>query len=131
MHHIDGNSANNVFKNLIALCNNDHSRVEKGEIDQKAVRMYKQNLALIAGRYSDMERRLLDYFVEHPTAHDVIIDRSMDFEFMYLMEDGLLENRGQQVLINLGGFTQGPVHYALTEAGVSFATRLRDGHELQ
>ncbi len=80
-----------TFENLITLCANCHSRYDRGEIDRKAMRMYKHNLGLISGRYGETERRLLDLFVRNPTRTSETFPHSMDFEFMYLLEDGVLE----------------------------------------
>ena len=47
-----------TFHNLIALCPNCHTRYDKGEIDRKAMKMYKENLALLNNRYGEFERRV-------------------------------------------------------------------------
>jgi hypothetical protein len=127
IHHINQNNKDNQLHNLIALCPNDHTRAHRREIDRKALRMYKRNLVLIAGRYGDMERRLLDYFAEHSEFQQVIIDRRMDFEFLYLIEDGLLVKLQETTMVRIGGFTQGPVVYGLTDAGIDFVERWREG----
>lgn len=48
--------------NLIALCPNCHTRYDRGEIDRKAMKKYKQNLGLVNSLYSSMERRVLEHF---------------------------------------------------------------------
>lgn len=97
IHHIRpwAQVQEHTFDNLIALCPTDHARAGRGEIDRKSLRLYKQNLSLIQGRYGESERRLLDLFVRHdPSGADGHIfqsERNMDFDFMYLVEDGLLK----------------------------------------
>ncbi|MES2924015.1 MAG: HNH endonuclease signature motif containing protein [Verrucomicrobiota bacterium] len=49
-----------AFENLIALCPTCHTRYDKGEIDRKAMLMYKHNLGIMSHRYSETERRLFE-----------------------------------------------------------------------
>ncbi|AGC78026.1 hypothetical protein LX97_03116 [Nonlabens dokdonensis] len=47
-HHIDGNPANTVFKNLISVCPNCHTSIESGEISESLVIKTKNNLSINA-----------------------------------------------------------------------------------
>ena len=122
-----------TFENLIALCPNCHTRYDKGEIDRRSMLMYKRNLGLVTGRYSDAERRLLDMFVQTPSSTVVRFDRSMDFEFMYLLRDGLLMKLAQ----GGGGIFMNDVQiaglaeYVLTDVGSDFVGRLRAGQDAE
>lgn len=54
-----------TFENLIALCPTCHSRFDNTkEIDRKAMLQYKQNLGVLNGRYTDVERQVLQVFAE-------------------------------------------------------------------
>jgi hypothetical protein len=130
VHHIDGDRANHAFENLIVLCRNDHYRAERGEIDKKAIRIYKNNLGLISGRYSDMERRLLKFFVDNPSVDQFDFDRQMEFDLLYLLQDGLLAKAGEEIHMRSGNFVQGFFTYALTTAGKEFVHRLARGQSL-
>ncbi len=44
-----------TFDNLIALCPNCHTRYDKGEIDRKAMREYKQQLAQVSSNLTTLE----------------------------------------------------------------------------
>jgi hypothetical protein len=131
VHHIDGDRTNHAFENLIVLCRNDHYRAERKEIDKKAIRIYKSNLGLISGRYSDMERRLLKFFVDNPTVTQFDFDRQMEFDFLYLLQDGLLAKAGEEIHMRSGNFVQGFFTYALTTAGREFVYRLARGQSLE
>src|SRR4051812_22406734 len=52
------------FSNQIVLCANCHGLKGTGprRLDRKALRQYKANLGVLTGRYSNLERRVLDYF---------------------------------------------------------------------
>lgn len=55
------------FGNLIALCPNCHTRYDKGEIDRKAMFMYKARLGAINEHFRSS-------LLEHPPALDVELD---------------------------------------------------------
>ena len=60
------------FENLIALCPTCHTRYDGGGIDRLSMRGYKANLAVISGRYGEMERRVLGLLAEEPQTADSI-----------------------------------------------------------
>jgi hypothetical protein len=135
IHHIEpwAKVKEHVFENLIALCGTDHKRAERKEIDRQALLVYKRNLGILTGRYGDAERRLLDLFAKAPDAEQAQFDRAMDFEFMYLLQDGLLarvDNPGMAVM-RVGGFSVGPTLYALTPTGVEFVNRWAAGQPVE
>ena len=129
IHHIVpwAKAKEHTFDNLIALCPNDHALAEQGKIDRQALLIYKRNLGLITGRYGDMERRLLRVFAESPDARTITVERSMDFEFLYLLQDGLLVKVHEEVMMRVGNFTQGPVIYGLTDLGADLVRRWSEG----
>ncbi|MFI2286443.1 HNH endonuclease [Streptomyces niveus] len=51
-----------TFDNLIALCPTCHTRFDRGDIDRKAILQYKQNLEVLNGRYTDVERQVLKVY---------------------------------------------------------------------
>src|SRR5260370_25250110 len=80
-----------TFDNLIALCPNCHERYDKKhEIDRKAMLQYKANLSVINQRYGDLEKRVLEYFAEHPNEGYIWLPSSLEILLMYLIKDGLL-----------------------------------------
>ena len=129
IHHIEpwAKVKEHVFENLIALCPTDHTRAEMKQIDRQALLTYKRNLGLLTDRYGTMERRLLDGFARKLGVRQVWVDGSMDFEFMYLLQDGLLVQTDRRVVMRVDGFTVGPAQYMLTDMGVDFVRRLSEG----
>jgi hypothetical protein len=130
LHHIRPWSEvkEHTFDNLIALCPTDHARATQGEIDRKAMRIYKRNLAVVNSRYGEMEHRLIDLFAASD-ASTAQLDRDMDFEFMYMIEDGLLVKRSASSngSVRINGVVQGPWLYSLTEEGEDFVARWANG----
>jgi predicted Fe-S protein YdhL (DUF1289 family) len=119
-------------ENLIALCPTDRSRAQKKQIDRQSMLTYKRNLGLLTSRYGDLERRLLDLFAQHPGERRAQLDRGMDFEFMYLLQDGLLrEIPTEGASIDIGGVRHGPTVYALTDKGVDLVRRWREGRPIE
>ncbi|MFY4728938.1 HNH endonuclease, partial [Nitrospira sp. BLG_2] len=112
------------FDNLIALCPNCHTRYDSKQIDRGSMRIYKANLALVNGRYSDFERRILDVFVQAPHTASLTLPVGYEPLLHYLIRDGLL---AEPVLdsrqgVVLGGSTPiaGFHVYQLTPAGQEF-----------
>ena len=50
--------------NIVLLCVSCHARVTRKEIHKDAIKAYKRNLAIINGRYSQFEIRLLEKYWE-------------------------------------------------------------------
>jgi hypothetical protein len=145
IHHIEewARVREHSFENLILLCANCHARVTAGEIDRRSVTVYKSNLSLLASRYGDLERRIIDRFVNDPGLHEVIVDASQILLLDYLIADGMLAYGGAAD----GAFFFGPgepptdeerapkSHYGpalwvLTEDGQQLVQRVRSAREL-
>lgn len=71
-----------TFDNLIALCPTCHTRFDNGDIDRLAMQRYKANLTIVNGRYGDLERRVLQYFVDNPLKAEVVLFGGLDFLLM-------------------------------------------------
>lgn len=108
-----------AFGNLIALCPTCHRRHHRGEIDSKALRQYKANLVLLNSRYSDLERRVLEYFADRRDQKDIWLPGGLNLLLMYLIEDGFLNDTGENNGAILGGI---PIaeRYELTTKGRAF-----------
>lgn len=121
------------FENLIALCPTCHRRKGNGpdQIDRKALRQYKANLAVLNSRYSGLERRLIEVYATSfragsadPADPPVIpLSTGSWLHLMYLVQDGYLARvkwRGPAIQM-------GPVPaleaYQLTPAGAEFVQR--------
>jgi hypothetical protein len=85
-----------TFDNLIPLCPTCHTRFDRGEIDRKAMRLYKQNLAVLNRRYSDLELRVLEYFAEHSEAEEFLLMSEFEILLGKALADGLLVNTGMR-----------------------------------
>lgn len=89
--------------------------------------IYKHNLGVLSSRYGELEQRLLDMFAHESENHVLKAPRNMDFEFMYLLRDGLLDRVEQKGGVFIGDVRQGPEIYVLTVAGIDFVNRWREG----
>lgn len=80
------------FDNLIALCPTCHARFDRGDIDRMSMRQYKENLAVLNGRYTDVERQLLMHFCSYaPGKGYPMLPRGMRWMVRNLLDDGLVE----------------------------------------
>jgi hypothetical protein len=126
---------NHTFDNLIALCPTCHKRYDDGDIDRKSMRLYKAKLSIINNMYGDLEKRLLEYFVEHPEISEVplIASKENEIQLMYAVRDGLIrwvreENGSGADFAN----TYMLAVYEITPKGKEFIRKwLSDEEELQ
>jgi len=139
------------YENMIVLCAICHKLVGEGprQIDRKALRQVKANLAWISDHYSDLERRVLEFFADQrstlvgpfgeaarrPGATAIALHGTMRILMMYLMKDGIVEiapagteyaqlTAGTVTWVRSESTPFGPVpdveHYRLTAKGVEF-----------
>lgn len=116
---------NNNFENLIALCPTCHTRFDAGQIDRQSMRQYKANLSVVSSRYSDLERRLIEYFVDNPHCDTIFLPGGLQLLLAYLVKDGLLEIKAKLVPGIGGGSIFTNDEYHLTIAGQEFVGHLR------
>jgi hypothetical protein len=116
------------FDNLIPLCPNHHTQYDKGQIPRTAILGYKANLAVLNGRYSDLERRVLQAMADGNAVpgQGVVLPGAMDILMMHLLQDGIVEQIAGGLAFSSGG--PGPpipahVNYVVTEKGKVFLDR--------
>jgi hypothetical protein len=116
-----------TFDNMIALCPNHHTRYDKGEIPRRAILQYKANLAVLNGRYSDLERRVLQAMADQNArpGEGLVLPGGMDILMMNLLADGIVvhgpPSRVQFVMAGVN--TPSQVVYVLTSQGRQFIDR--------
>lgn len=88
-----------TFENMIVLCANCHGRKKKTSdprhINRASLRLIKDNLMMLNGRYSDLERRIIEKFQEdlatNPIdAPSIVIPERLQILARYLIKDGLV-----------------------------------------
>jgi HNH endonuclease len=147
IHHIDdwARVREHTFENLVLLCAVCHARITAGEIDRQSAVAYKANLSLLASRYGDLERRVLDRFVNRPDDSEVIVDAGHAILLDYLLGDGLLVYLGPANGALYAGVSDppppddklavtdhyGPAKWGLTEPGRRFVEQLRHARQVQ
>jgi hypothetical protein len=118
------------FDNLIALCPTCHARYDAGQIDRKSMKQYKANLAVLNSRYSDMERRVLEYFGEFPQYNTIFLPGGLSLLLSYLVKDGMLQIIPKLVPGIGGGAIFTNDEYRLTDAGREFVNHLMSNEPL-
>lgn len=111
-----------TFDNLIVLCPTCHTRYDHGEIDRKAMRLYKHNLGVLNSRYGDFEQRVLRVFADEPQHNQLWLPGGLDIMLMYLLKDGLLVNTGQHGGAIIAGVPS-RLLYQLTDKGRDFINK--------
>lgn len=123
-----------AFENLIALCPTCHTRYDKGDIDRLSMLHYKANLTIVNGRYGDLERRVLQYFVDDPSRNQIVLFGGLEFLLTYLIKDGLIYDTGLGAGVGMGGdfgVVESEKVYALTDVGKAFLTKWMAAEELE
>jgi hypothetical protein len=113
------------YENLIALCPNCHRRADRGEIDRKALRLYKLNLRTAHDKFSQLEiDMLLALFnagqgAQYPWMPylGIFFNRTLDAGYLTI-------SRAQGGVIRQMGVDVTPTYLSLTDAGRSFVQSL-------
>ena len=124
------NVREHTFDNLIALCPTCHTRYDRGEIDRRSMQQYKANLSVLNGRYGDLEQRILRLFAQETTANQIWLPGGLDILLMYLMQDGLLSDTGQNGGVTIAGVPSREL-YQLTPAGREFIQKWLTAQEIE
>jgi hypothetical protein len=119
-----------TFDNLIVLCPTCHTRYDRGEIDRKAMLNYKHNLCVINSRYGDFEQRVLRVFAEKQQGDQIALPGGLDIMLMYLLQDGLLADTGQNSGIFMNNMPSQKI-YELTEQGRKFINKWLNSDEIE
>ena len=110
---------------LIALCPHVPHPVRQRRDRSSIAARTSATSGLLTSRYSETERRLLDLYASGDLANRTFLaDRPMDFDFMYLLEDGFLLKPVQTAAFSITfddgrSIPQGPTQYILTDKGLS------------
>ncbi len=83
------------YHNLIALCPNCHGRADRGEIDRKALRIYKASLRFSHDRFSQFEMDALtevcklpeNQGLPYPRGMELLVKRLLDARLAALLEN--------------------------------------------
>ena len=128
------------------LCPNHHALKQEGsrprELNARALHVIKQNQLELAGRYGDVERRVLEYFVRNTSETTIFLPGDFDVLLMHLRDAKLLEkdsDADRSVVEQIAGEGTEPTlensltvrqAYGLTSEGKSAMTALREARGL-
>jgi hypothetical protein len=110
------------FANLIALCESCHDRVKSGYLTRRSLEQFKASLAIINARYGDVERRVLQTFVQGDPSGGVLLPTGMEALMSFLVSDGMVEIRVPEGESNAQRFPSFR-EYRLTDRGRKLVTR--------
>lgn len=112
------------FHNLIYICAVCHARATSGEIDVTAMKQYKENLALVSGRYSHLERRIIENWAYYGlTSPTMQLSPMSQLHVEQLLRDGLVEE--------INAWPAECMLLKLTPVGREFLDRFVSGRELE
>lgn len=138
------------YKNLIVLCPTHHAMKRAGsaarDINAASLKVIKANQMELAGRFGDIERRVLEHFVRNPEERLVFLPGDFDILLMQLLDAGVLERGSEEHgsvtdgLVAVALPNDGPedmpdmiilrAAYLLTEIGADYVSAIRDARRL-
>ncbi len=129
MHHIVpwATCQAHEYENLIALCPNCHRRADRGEIDRKALRIYKFNLRTAHDKFSQLEMDVMAVLgqapgnaIQWPPFNRILLLRIIDAGYIEVIEP--------QGVIEISGMRMSPDVVRLTRKGIEFLMSLSTDH---
>lgn len=108
------------YDNLIALCANCHRRADRGEIDRKALRLYKLNLRFAHDKFSQIEMDILFEAAKLGPGQGIQWTSVMLPLIRRVLEAGYIEVVETGGGVFLGGLKQSPDFLVITSKGRTF-----------
>jgi DNA-binding PadR family transcriptional regulator len=93
------------------------------------MQIYKSNLSILNNSYSDFEQRILKVFSENKSVNQIWLPGELDIMLMYLLQDGMLVDTGQNSGIIMSGMPSQKL-YSITEKGKTFIQKWLSAEEL-
>ena len=113
------------YENLIALCPNCHRRADRGEIDRKALRIYKANLRYTHDRFSQFEVDMLFECYRAPAGQGIMWPPYLMLLIKRLLDTGYVErHESGRGGVFIGGMKSNPDILVITEKGRGFVDSL-------
>jgi hypothetical protein len=110
----------------IALCANCHRRADRGEIDRKALRLYKLNLRFAHDKFSQLEMDVLFELKDLSEGVGIHWPPFMMLLLKRILDSGYLLVRESQAPVVLAGMPAAPLSLYLSPEGKAFLADL--GH---
>lgn len=118
------------YDNLICLCPNCHRRADRGEIDRKALRLYKMNLRFTHDKFSQVEVDILFELSKLPPGQALIWPPFSLLLLKRLLDVGYIAATKSPAHMSISGINLTPELILLTDKGKSFINEI-EIHELQ
>ncbi len=117
------------YDNLICLCPNCHRRADRGEIDRKALRLYKMNLRFTHDKFSQIEVDILFELSKLPPEQALIWPPFSLLLLKRLLDAKYIATTKSPAHMQISGIDLTPDLIALTSKGKAFLSEI-EAHEL-
>ena len=112
------------YDNLIALCPNCHRRADRGQIDRKALRLYKLNLRFIHDKYSQLEMDILFELHALPQGTALPWPQFMNLLIKRILDSGFVAIKEESASGVAAGMKYTPDYLLITLVGQAFIDEL-------
>lgn len=131
IHHIVpwADCKTHEYENLIALCSNCHRRADRGEIDRKSLRLYKQNLRFIHDKFSQVEVDILFELAKFPPLEPLLWPSFNRILLKRIIEARLIICQPQPIGVEINGMAIGTDKIMISRRGRKFLREI-GAHEL-
>ena len=128
VHHIVSWSdcKKHEYSNLIALCPNCHRMADKGDIDRKSLRMYKNNLRFLYDKFTVFEVDILFELIKIPEGKAIQFPSYLILLIKRIIEAGYVEWIKTPEGVKIGGMKINPDYLKITSSGKEFIDNLSD-----
>lgn len=116
------------YENLIALCPNCHRRADRGDIDKKSLRVYKNNLRYIFDKYSQFEMDVLFDLSRQSNRHPLPFPSYLSLLIKRLLDSGFVRVQQSGSSIKVGPVKINPDYILITDKGRVFVNSISSGN---
>ena len=127
MHHIVpwSKCKCHEYENLIALCPNCHARADRGEIDRKSLKMYKNKLRFLHDKFSRLE---VDFLFELAEKGEVGVQLPDFISFLVkrILDAGYCLRKKRPSHVTIGSMPINPDLFTITDKGKEFLSDIQN-----
>lgn len=108
------------YENLISLCPNCHRRADRGEIDKKSLRIYKNNLRFLYDKFTMFEIDILFELNKLPAESTIHFPPYLILLIKRIIEANYVDWIKTPSAVEIGGMKANPDYLRITEKGRKF-----------
>ena len=116
------------YENLIALCPNCHTRADRGKIDRKSLKMYKNKLRFLHDKFSRLE---VDFLFELAEKGEVGVQLPdfMSFLVKRILDADYCSKEKRKPIFTISNMDISANLFTITDKGKEFLSDIQNPHD--